>query len=86
MGSYRFLLWCFCRLLVKLGGDGGIQAKLGPSFQFNLCFRRCNHLSPRGYRCKDCDLLGGKPEGGYSSEVGSVIKGGRGVRKLLKTY
>ena len=43
-----------------MGGGGGVRVGSGPSSQFNFCFRRCNHLSPRGYRCKDCDLEGGK--------------------------
>lgn len=32
----------------------------GRALKFNFCFGRCNHLSPRGYRCKHCDLEGGK--------------------------
>lgn len=47
-------------LFVKVGGGGGVRVRSGPSSQFNFCFGRCNHLSPRGYRCKDCDLEGGK--------------------------
>lgn len=37
-----------------------MNLRSGPRSQFNFCIRRCNHLSPRGYRCKDCDLEGWK--------------------------
>ncbi len=52
----------------------------GPSSEFSFYFRRCNHFLPRGYRCKDCDLVGGKsrhkakPGGGCCSEVKRAIR------------
>lgn len=55
------------------------MSEVRPSSQFNFCFERCNHLSPRGYRCKDCDLEGGreveaKRGGGCCSAVESDKK------------
>lgn len=43
-----------------MDGGGGVPVRPGPTSKFNFCVGRCNHLSPRGYRCKDCDLECGK--------------------------